>query len=39
MFDNIWKVIVFGFICIPFAVWKWVEIIVWLVKHISVSLH
>ena len=29
---------VFGFfITVPFAIWKWVEIIIWLVKHIHIS--
>lgn len=30
--------VLFGFlVCVPFAIWKWVEIIIWIVKHIRIS--
>lgn len=41
MFEDVWKgitVIIIGFfVTVPFAIWKWVEIIVWIVKHIHIS--
>ena len=26
-----------GFACIPFAVWKWVEIIIFIVHHVHIN--
>lgn len=41
MFDNFTSVAVVGFlalcISIPLAAWKLVEIVVWIVRHVSVS--
>lgn len=41
MFDDGWKritaMIIGFFVAMPFAVWKWVEIIIWIVKHVNVS--
>lgn len=43
MFEDIDKAItasVIGFfITIPFAIWKWVEIIIWIVKHVHISVN
>jgi len=39
MDKDAWKVIIFAFCCIPFAIWKWIEIIIWLVKHILITLN
>ena len=24
---------------VPFAIWKWVEIIIWIVKHVHISVN
>jgi hypothetical protein len=41
MFEDAWDgtiVMIIGFfVTLPFAIWKWVEIIVWIVKHIHIS--
>ena len=41
MGDIDFKPIIFmciGFcVTLPFAIWKWVEIIIWLVKHVHIS--
>lgn len=30
--------VVIGFmVCVPFAIWKWIEIIIWFIKHISIT--
>lgn len=43
MFEDIDKAIVATtigfFITIPFAIWKWVEIIIWIVKHVHISMN
>lgn len=43
MGDDGWKALmatVIGFfITVPFAVWKWVEIIIWIVKHVHISVN
>lgn len=38
MNDDVWKVIVFAFVCVPFAIWKWVEIIIWIVRHVRIGI-
>ena len=31
------KFAIIGFlVCVPFAVWKWIEIIIWVIKHIRI---
>lgn len=41
MFEDAWKgitaMVIGFFVTVPFAVWKWVEIIIWVVKHVNVS--
>ena len=43
MFEAPWKglvAIVIGFfVTVPFAIWKWVEIIIWIVNHVHVSVN
>lgn len=43
MGDDGWKaltaMIIGFFITIPFVVWKWVEIIIWIVKHVHISVN
>lgn len=43
MGDDGWKAlmaITIGFFfTVPFAVWKWVEIIIWIVKHVHISVN
>ncbi len=43
MFEDIDKAIVATiigfFVAIPFAIWKWVEIIIWIVKHVHISVN
>ncbi len=37
MFDGL-KLVIFGFvICMPLAIWKIIDIIVWLFQHISIT--
>lgn len=37
-YDGIDFVIIGFLVTVPFAVWKWVEIIIWIVKHIRISI-
>ena len=37
-FDGITFVIIGFLVTVPFAVWKWVEIIIWIVKHVHISI-
>ena len=32
-----WFFILLAFV--PFAIWKWIEIIIWIVKHIHISVN
>ena len=40
MFEGAWKglmIMIIGFfVTVPFAVWKWVEIIIWIMKHVHI---
>jgi len=36
-FSGVFLLAIGFFITVPFAVWKWVEIIIWLVNHIHIS--
>jgi len=42
MFDDLYSIIMVGFIllCIsfPLGVWKLIEVIVWLINHVSISI-
>lgn len=43
MLEDAWKAMVaitIGFfVTVPFAIWKWVEIIIWIVKHVHISVN
>ncbi|MBQ3800008.1 MAG: hypothetical protein II837_06905 [Treponema sp.] len=32
--DKFWALFFFGMACIPFAVWKWVEIVILIVRRV-----
>lgn len=32
------KVLLLGLLCIPFGIWKVIELIIWAVSHVSVSI-
>lgn len=32
--DGLVFVFILGFISIPFAIWKWIEIFVWIFRHV-----
>jgi hypothetical protein len=34
--DDLKNTLIFLLFCVPFAIWKWVEIIIWFVKHIRI---
>ena len=38
-FDSLFLMVIGFFITVPFAIWKWVEIIIWIVKHIHISMN
>lgn len=38
MFDGLFLMVFGFFLTLPFAIWKWVEIIIWIVKHVHVSI-
>ena len=38
-FDALFLMVIGFFITVPFAIWKWVEIIIWIVKHIHISVN
>ena len=34
-FEGLFTFTVIAFITIPFAIWKWIEIIIWVFKHLQ----
>ena len=36
-FDAMIAITIGFFITVPFAIWKWIEIIIWIVNHVHVS--
>ena len=37
--DDLCKSFLVLLALVPFAIWKWVEIIIWIVKHIHISIN
>lgn len=38
-FDALWLIVIGFFITVPFTIWKWVEIIIWIIKHVHFSVN
>lgn len=36
-FDGLFAMAIGFLVTIPFALWKWIEIIIWVVKHVKIS--
>lgn len=34
---DLFKYLLLALCCVPFAIWKWIDIIIWLVKHVSIA--
>lgn len=37
--DDLFKAFIVLLCLVPFAIWKWVEIIIWIVKHVHISVN
>ena len=37
--DDLVKMFFILLALVPFAIWKWIEIIIWIVKHVHISVN
>lgn len=37
--NDLVKMILILLCCVPFAIWKWIEIIIWIVKHVRILIN